>query len=236
MTRWTDHCKNYQSQHGCSYKEALKRAGATYQKEGDIEGGKFNLKKALHKGAKKYKKGKKMLEKNQDLVKFAVGDEYSGYVDKALKASNKIDKYADEIETQTGAGFGKHFGRKLKHSVGKARKITKKVVKNVDKYGLPIAEMVAPEFAPELMAASAAVKRVNGGSVATLGSTRNGKRNPYMNGGSFTTPGYRGGSFNTPGYHGGCTNCQKHSDLLPYSHQAFNPKPPKSYSEIMMYN
>ena len=34
MSSWIQHCKNYQQQHGCSYKDALKGAKATYQKGG----------------------------------------------------------------------------------------------------------------------------------------------------------------------------------------------------------
>jgi hypothetical protein len=34
MSAWVQHCKNYQQQNGCSYKDALKGAKATYQKGG----------------------------------------------------------------------------------------------------------------------------------------------------------------------------------------------------------
>ena len=34
MSSWIQHCKNYQQQHGCSYKDALKGAKASYQRGG----------------------------------------------------------------------------------------------------------------------------------------------------------------------------------------------------------
>lgn len=34
MSAWIQHCKNYQQQNGCSYKDALQRAKATYQRGG----------------------------------------------------------------------------------------------------------------------------------------------------------------------------------------------------------
>ncbi len=32
MNRWIQHIKQYQSENGCSYKEAMKQARATYNK------------------------------------------------------------------------------------------------------------------------------------------------------------------------------------------------------------
>ena len=232
MSEWINHVKQYQAEHGCSYKEALKCARCSYKK-GSIEGGKFNLKKTVNKGAKGVKKGAKVLKKNEKLIKFAVGDEYADTVDKAIKVSNRASKIADEVETQTGAGV-KHLGRKVKHSVGKARKITKQVSRNVDKYA-PILEMVAPEVVAPVMAANEGVKRINGSG---LGSTRKGKVNPYLNGGSFAVPkASHGGSFAVP-VRGGCMTCNKptNSSLISPHHQAFHPKKPKSYAELITNN
>lgn len=231
MSEWINHVKTYQAQHGCSYKDALKCAKSTYKK-GSIEGGKFNLKKTVNKGAKGVNKGTKILKKNEKLIKFAVGDEYADTVDKAIKVSNRASKIADQVETQTGAGV-KHLGRKVKHSVGKARKITKQVSRNVDKYA-PVLEMVAPELAP-VLAANEGVKRINGSG---LGSTRKGKVNPYLNGGSFAVPkASHGGSFAVP-VRGGCMTCNKptNSSLISPHHQAFHPKKPKSYAELITNN
>lgn len=233
MSEWINHVKQYQAEHGCSYKEALKCARCSYKK-GSIEGGKFNLKKTVNKGAKGIKKGAKVLKKNEKLIKFAVGDEYADTVDKAIKVSNRASKIADEVETQTGAGKVKHLGRKVKHSVGKARKITKQVSRNVDQYA-PILQMVAPELAPEIIATNQAVKRINGSG---LGSTRKGKPNPYLNGGSFAVPkASHGGSFAVP-VRGGCMSCNKptNSSLISPHHQAFHPKKPKSYAELITNN
>ena len=234
MSEWINHVKNYQAEHGCSYKEALKCASCSYKKGSSMEGGKFNLKNAVNKGAKGVKKAGKVLKKNEKLIKFAVGDEYADTVDKAIKVSNRASKIADEVETQTGAGVN-HLGRKLKHSVAKGRKIAKKVSKNIDKYGVPVLEMVAPELAPEIIAANEAIKRINGGA---LGSTRKGKVNPYLNGGSFSVPkASHGGSFAVP-IRGGCMTCNKptNSSLISPHHQAFHPKKPKSYAELITNN
>jgi len=295
MSEWINHVKQYQAQHGCSYKDALKGAKSTYNKS--IEGGKFNLKKTVNKGAKGVKKAGKVLKKNEKLIKFAVGDEYADTVDKAIKVSNRASKIADELETQTGAGgkFNlkktvnkgakavkkgvrvleknknlvkmvvgdeyadtvdkaikvsnraskiadvvetqtgagvKHLGRKLKHTAGKARQITKQVSRNVDKYGIPLASIVAPELVPELIAVNEGVKRINGSG---LGSTLKGKINPYLNGGSYSVP--HGGSFAVP-IRGGCMTCNKptNSSLISPHHQAFHPKKPKSYAELITNN
>jgi hypothetical protein len=59
----------------------------------------------------------------------------------------------------------KHLGRKTKNTIQKARKITRKVSKNIDKYS-PILEMVAPEIAPEIIATNQIIKAVNGGSLS----------------------------------------------------------------------
>lgn len=229
MSEWINHVKQYQAEHGCSYKEALKCARCSYKK-GSIEGGKFNLKKTVNKGAKGVKKGAKVLKKNEKLIKFAIPDEYADTVDKAIKVSNKASKIADQVETQTGAGV-KHLGRKLKHSVGKAKKITKQVSRNVDKYA-PVLEMVAPELAPEIIAVNEGVKRINGSG---LGSTRKGKANPYLNGGSFKV---HGGSFVVPDTHGGCMTCRGggmiNSTLLSPLHPSFAPvNTIKTYAELI---
>jgi len=94
--------------------------------------------------------------------------------------------------------------------------------------------MVAPELAPEIIAANQAVKRINGSG---LGSTRKGKQNPYINGGSFAVPHAHGGSFAMP-MRGGCMTCNKptNSSLISPHHQAFHPKKPKSYAELITNN
>jgi len=234
MSEWINHVKQYQAEHGCSYKDALKCAKATYKK-GDcdaIEGGKLNMKKVkkvVNKGAKVVKKAAKGLQKNEKFVKMVVGDEYADNIDKAIKVSKKASKIADEIETQTGGSI-KDLGRKAKNTVKRVKKVTKKVTKVVDKVA-PIASMVAPEVGAELMAVNKAVKKINGGA---LGSTRKGKQNPYLNGGSFRVA---GGSFAVP-IRGGCMTCSNptNSVMISPHHPAFAPKKPKSYSDIIAGN
>lgn len=235
MSEWINHVKKYQAEHGCSYKEALSCAKCSYKKGSSIEGGKLNLKKNVHRATKGVKKGSKLLKKNEKLIKFAVGDEYADTIDKAIKVSNRASKIADQVETQTGAGKVKHLGRKVKHSVGKARKVTKTVTKNIDKYA-PVLEMVAPELAP-VLAVNEEVKRINGSG---LGSTRKGKQNPYLSGGSFAVPHAHGGSFSVPKAHGGCMTCKGgmvSSVLLSPNHPSFAPKNTvKSYAELITNN
>ena len=38
-TAWLQHVQNYRNQHGCSYKEALSKAGATYMRGGSVKSG-----------------------------------------------------------------------------------------------------------------------------------------------------------------------------------------------------
>jgi hypothetical protein len=220
MSEWINHVKAYQAANNCSYKDAMTCAKASYKKGSStpIEGGKFNLKKAVKKATKGVKKGAKVIENNKKLVKLVVGDEYAGDIDKISRQANKASKFADMVDTQTGAGVH-HLGRKLKHSIKKARHITKNVSKNIDKYA-PILEMVAPELAPELIAANQVAKRINGGA---LGSTRKGLHNPYLKGGSFMVP------------HGGALT-HTNSSLISPHHPAFHPKGLKTYAELIVNN
>jgi hypothetical protein len=151
------------------------------------------------------------------------GDKYAADIDKASRQAQKAVRIADAVESQTGAGIGKHFGRKLKHSVHKASKIANKVSKNLDKYA-PMLEMVAPELAPVIALNSS----LRGGA---LGSTRNGRQNPYMTAGSFTVPHHGGGG---GGYDGGYV--PTNSSLINVHHPAFHPKPLKSYRELIVNN
>lgn len=235
-TDWINHVKSYQAEHGCSYKDAMSGAKCSYKKGETMQGGKFNLKKAVNKGSKVVKKGARVLEKNKKLVKMVVGDEYADDIDKVTRQVKKASQVADAIETQTGGGV-KHLGRKVKHTVGKVRKTTKQVTRNIDKYS-PLLEMVAPELTPELLAANQTVKRVNG---AGLGSRLKGKVNPYLKGGSYSVP--HGGSYSVPHafavpVRGGCVSCNKptNSSLISPHHPAFHPKPMKSYSELITNN
>ena len=55
MTAWIQHVKNYQQEHGCSYKEAMSRAKDTYQKQ---TGG--SLKSMVRKATKTAKRARKV--------------------------------------------------------------------------------------------------------------------------------------------------------------------------------
>jgi hypothetical protein len=223
MNDWITHVKCYQATHNCSYKDAMSGAKSTYKK-GSVEGGKFNLAKAVKKVTKGAKRGSKLVQQNKELIKMVAGDKYSDKIDKVNRQMGKAVQIADAVESQTGAGIGKHFGRKLNHSVHKASKIANKVSKNIDKYA-PMLEIVAPELMPVIAANNA----LRGGE---LGSTRNGRVNPYL-AGSFAVPGHHGGSFAVP--HGG-SYVPTNSSLISVHHPAFHPKKPKSYRELIVNN
>jgi hypothetical protein len=282
MTEWINHVKCYQAKHNCSYKDAMSGAKSSYKKGSTaVEGGKFNLSKAVKKITKGAKRGSKLVEQHKDLAKL-VAPQYADQIDKASKHANKVTQFANLVDTQTGSGFNlkkvvrkatkgtkraakaleqnkelinmvtgdkysdqidkasrqmgkavriadavdgagiKHFGRKLKHSVHKGAKIAKKVSRAVDKYG-PMLEMAVPELAPVIALNSS----LRGGGA--LGSTRNGRQNPYMTAGSFTVPHHGGG-----GYNGGAV--PSNSSLISVYHPAFHPKPLKSYRELIVNN
>lgn len=171
MTEWTDHCKNYSKQHGCTYKEAMTRAKSSYS---PTTGGKLKIKNVVRKVRNTTKKASHLVNEHGHLV-----DEFdkSGKISKNLrKANNTISHINDTIDTIDGGNFN------LKRATRKARNTVKKVSKGIDKYA-PLVEMIAPEFAPEIEGirmANKVVKRVNGG----------GKKNPYiLNGGSFKVHG-----------------------------------------------
>jgi hypothetical protein len=284
MNDWVTHVKCYQAEHNCSYKDAMSGAKSSYKKGSTaVEGGKFNLSKAVKKITKGAKRGSKLVEQHKDLAKL-VAPQYADQIDKVSKASNKVNQFANLVDTQTGSGFNlkkavrkatkgtkraakgleknkqlinlvtgdkysdqidkasrqmgkavriadavdgvvdgagiKHFGRKLKHSVHKGAKIAKKVSRAVDQYG-PMLEVLAPELAPVIALNSS----LRGGAI---GSTRNGRQNPYMTAGSFTVP-HHGGSF-----HAGAV--PSNSSLISVHHPAFHPKQLKSYRELIVNN
>lgn len=220
---WINHVKSYQKDHGCSYKEALKCSACSYKKQpkSTMDGGKFSLPKAVKKTSKGISKASNALEKNKKFVKLVVGDEYANDIDKISRQAKRAANVAHKIESNVGgAGIPKHLGRKVKNSVQKARKVTKRVTKTVDELS-PALAMISPELAPELLTLNEAVKEVNGSG---LGSTLKGKKNPYIKGGSFSVP-----------VRGGCISCSKPTEahMINAFHPAFHPKKPKSYSELI---
>jgi hypothetical protein len=47
MTVWTDHCKQYSKENGCSYKEAMSRGKSSYSPT--TTGGKIKMKNVVRK-------------------------------------------------------------------------------------------------------------------------------------------------------------------------------------------
>jgi archaellum component FlaC len=168
MTAWTDHCKNYSNENGCTYKEAMTRGKSSYSPT--TTGGKIKIKNVLRKVRNSTKKGSQLFNEHGHLV--GELDKTGKISTKLQKLNNTVGKINDTIDTIDGGKFNfKKAARKVKHTASK-------ISKGIDKYA-PLVEMVAPEFAPEIESirmANSAVKKIKGG----------GKKNPYiLNGGSF---------------------------------------------------
>lgn len=229
MSSWQQHLKNYCAEHGCSYKEAMTRARATY-KPSNVEGGKITMKgltKTANKVSKAVKKGAK---KGSKLLQDA--DKYVSLYDENLAADlrdlNKgvqsVEKFADRSIQQTGGKIKlENVVRKAKNTGMRAKKVAKKVAKNVEQYGLPIAEMVAPEVVLPLETGLNAYKSMN--------AVTGGRQNPYL-----------GGSFRVPERNGGCHSCKSggalvtNSSLMSATHPSFHPVKQKPYKELIHTN
>ena len=124
MNDWITHVKCYQATHNCSYKDAMSGAKSTYKK-GSVEGGKFNLAKAVKKVTKGAKRGSKLVQQNKELAKL-IAPQYADEIDKVSKASNKVTQFANLVDTQTGSGFN------IKKAVRKATKGTKRAAKALE--------------------------------------------------------------------------------------------------------
>jgi len=206
MTAWTDHCKNYSKENGCSYKEAMTLGKSSYS---STTGGKINIKKIVRKVRNSTKKGSQLFNEHGHLV---------GELDKSGKISTKLNqlnntvgKINDTIDTIDGGKFNfKNAARKAKHTVSK-------VSNAIDKYA-PLVEMIAPEFAPEIESirmANKGIKKINGSGGK--------KKNPYiLNGGSFKV-------------HGGSVGYTQ-SSMISSHHPSFDPHPPKSIKKRQTEN
>lgn len=255
---WTNHCKNYASEHGCSYKEALTRAKSTYN-PASMEGGKFSIKKVkkgIKRAVKGAKKGSKMLDKADQFIELVdedAAEKVRNIHNKAKKKANSAAHLAKEgqeiFEGQIEGGrFNLHKAiRKTKNTAKKVKKVSKNASKYYDmvKPGLEMVPVLGNviDYAD---AANSSVKIANemtGGKMAVLGSRANGKVNPYLNGGSFRVPEQHGGSFSVPS-HGGCMSCNKTGSGVPFTnssminpyHPSFHPNKPKPFNEKIYTN
>lgn len=245
---WVQHCKKYASEHGCSYGEALKRAKSTYNPS-TMEGGKFSVKqvkKTVNKAVKGAKKGSKMLDKADkfiELVDEDTAEKVRKYHSKAKSKANAVAHLAKEGEEIFKEGEGFNL-KKAKHKVVKgarqAKRVSKKVSKVLDQTAPLVALSGNPELAVAMEGVSQGIKQGNRMTGGALGSRAKGKKNPYLNGGSFRVPERHGGSFSVPHSHGGCMSCggrvPTNSSLVSPYHPSFRPNKEKPFSEKIHTN
>ena len=119
MTAWTDHCKNYSEENGCTYKEAMTRGKSSYS---STTGGKINIKKIVRKVRNSTKKGSQLFNEHGHLI---------GELDKTGKISTKLNqlnntvgKINDTIDTIDGGKFNfKNVTRKVRNSTKKGSQL-----------------------------------------------------------------------------------------------------------------
>ena len=195
-SQWIQYVKAFQKANPqLTYKEAMSAARPSYK---SVNGGKFSVGNAM----KKVNKASKLVNKNIEKYGQFVPEEYQ----QQLRQAQNIAGQAQQL---SGGKF------KVGNALKKAQKISGKVIKNVDKYGLPMLEMAGVAVAPELLAAYEGAKMIN---TAT--------------GGSFKT---HGGSFNTHGGGLGEYTILNDNGVLSF-HPSFTPAKPKTYSQKLRTN
>lgn len=117
MSAWVEHCKKYAKEHGCSYKQAMKDAKASYK---PVEGGKLTMKK-VRKTVNSVSKGAKKVSKAVDKH-----GHYLDFIDEDL--SKTVN---DANNTYKGVSGGKvkmkNVLRKTKNTVNRAHKVAKEL-------------------------------------------------------------------------------------------------------------
>lgn len=186
---WIDHVKNYQQQHGCSYKDAMTQAKSSYKCKcpsssssaksgGSVKTVVRKVKNTIKKGKKGVKQVTKEIEKNQKFINLIAGDEMGAKVAKA-------NDYAKEVNESIGGKIKtKNVVRKVKNTAKKIKNIAKKVE--------PLVMLADPELGLALHTGIEAT----GGSYASVIKTHRQKLAKKA-GGSFAVP-KAGGSFTVP--------------------------------------
>lgn len=224
---WIQHVKNFRSMHpGMSYAEALKAASPSYH---GVSGGKFSVNKAVKKVRGVARKAKNSVEKaqhiaeqNQHLLAMADKQFNTNLSDGVRKGLNQASRISNQVDSELNGGkfkLGRAI-RKSKNTVQRVGKVSKKVLNNVEKYGLPALEMAGVAVAPELVGALETARMV-----------------ADQTGGSFKTHGGR--------VTGGCSKCytcggsmvsHNNSSMINHLHPSFNPKKPKSFARSQVEN
>lgn len=212
MTAWTDHVKDFQAQHGCTYKEAMIHSRDSYTPQSQQTGGSF--KSVLRKARRVKKKGRQVQQfanQHSGLI-----EAYDPKLAKQVGRASQLFDQADELTSKQGGRFKlKRFARKVK----KGSKVASKALHT----GAKFASFVDPRIG---IAMEAGARGIDATNAAT--------------GGSFSVP--RGGSFRVPkrggALTGGCAHCgaATQSSLVSPAHPSFRPLKPKSMRELQYEN
>ena len=118
---WIQHVKQYQSQHGGSYRDAMQNSRSSYQSQ---SGGKFSIKKTIKRINKGAHKANHLVNQYGDLV--------PGEYAKELKQAQNIINHTQEL---SGGKFNiKKVGKRLKKGSKKLNHNISQVNGAIDKY------------------------------------------------------------------------------------------------------
>jgi len=188
-----------------------------------VSGGKFSIHNAVKRAKKVGKKARhtvgraqQLAEQNSHLID-QFDQQFDTNISKGVRQANNSIARAEEIASQVDGGKF-HLNRVLRkagHSVQKARSIARKAA--------PMLALAAPEIGLPLEAALLAT----GGRVRAKAAKK---------GGSFLAQGGAiGGGQNCPTC-GSNTENRSRSSLVHPTHPSFNPKKPKTYTELIHTN
>lgn len=96
MTEWTDHCRNFAKEHGCTYKEAMTRAKSSYTPK---TGGKMKIKNVVRKARNSTKRATRIIDKVEKYTPLLemVAPETVPVIE-SIKSANNV------VKTVNGAG------------------------------------------------------------------------------------------------------------------------------------
>ena len=134
---WIQHVKDTQTKHGCSYKDAMKLASQTYQKQSGA--GLKSVVRKVKNTTKKVRKGvrqaSKQIDKHQDFINFINED--------AGKSISKANAKFKEADDKLGGKMDmRKVVRKAKNTVKKVKRVSKKMAPLVAMAGHPEAGLM----------------------------------------------------------------------------------------------
>lgn len=171
---WINYVKETQAKHNCSYKEAMKLASQTYQKQtgAGLKSMARKVSKTAKRARKVARKVSKAVDKHQDFINFINPE--------AGKAIESANSKFNEVDAKLGGKLNlKKAVRKTKNTVNRVRKTAKSVAPLVAMAGHPEAGLALET----LGSGNKYIKAISGGGC-----------DKCKCGGSFAVP-KRGGSF-----------------------------------------